>query len=572
MTSMLRAVATSILFCLIQLTLLAQANVKFYAQVDANKIIQGSYVEVQFILENDSGSDFTPPSFNGIDVLSGPNQSTSMTIVNGRRSNKISLTYTLRPKNVGIQRIGAAKIKTKSGVLSTQPLKIEVIKASQNSNQSIADVFIISQISDSVAYVGQQLVLDYKLYTLLDVRTVNMVTEPEFDGFYKEEIRASRSGFQREIYNGKEYYTKSVKRLILFPQQTGTYKIEAVPIELGIAKKGSQQSRSFFFSQQLIKKQVVTTPLTIVVKNTPPTTLNYSGAVGNYRMEASTPKRSLTTDDAIIVNMKIVGNGDSKTVIPPKWPSNDSLEVYDPNILDDETYKNGPEITHAKIFEYLLVPKVTGRYRLSAEFTYYNPDSARYITLSKRLPTIQVLKGSNKVVEISKDTEKQIEGIMTSTKLSATARESIYGSWWHNSLLGLIGISSIGLILFYNHRNKSVDTNPDEIKRKKAYSVALSRLEKAKQLMGGDDSKAFYEEITIATKKYISDKYKIPAMHINNNEVISQLRNQDINDKILSDIREIFNKSEMGLYAPSSSASKDQIYNDTLDIISQLES
>ncbi|MDA8693278.1 BatD family protein [Saprospiraceae bacterium] len=567
---MLKTILLSTLFCLVYVGISAQ--VRFFVHVDPARVIQGSYVDVEFILENGDGSDFRPPSFKGFDVVSGPNQSTSMTIVNGRRSNKISLSYTLRSKSIGKQEIGVATIKTKSGVRKTIPVSVEVVKAVNNPNQEGESVFIISEISDSVAYVGQQLVLDYKLYTLLDVRTVNMVTEPEFDGFFKEEIRASRSGFQREIYNGKEYYTKSVKRLILFPQQTGTYDIEAVPIELGIAKKGSQQSRSFFFSQNLVKRQVVSTPLKIIVKNTPPTQLNFSGAVGDYRMEASTPKRSLTTDDAIIVKMKVVGNGDSKTVIPPKWPANDSLEVYDPNILDEEVYRNGAEITHAKIFEYLLVPKYTGRYRLKAEFTYYNPDSSEYFTLSQRLPTIQVLKGSNKPVAITTETERPIDGIMVKTKLVPSLRKSTYDSWWHNSILGLIGLSSLGLILFYRHKNKSGDNDPEEIRRKKAYSVALARLDKAKSLLGGDDSKAFYEEITIATKKYITDKYKIQAMHISNSEVLDQLKTHDVSDNIMSEIREIFNKSEMGLYAPSSSASKDQIYKDTLEVISQLES
>jgi len=569
---MLKTVFLSTFFCLFYAGISAQATNRFFVQVDAKKVIQGSYVEVQFILENGESLGFTPPSFKGFDVLSGPNQSTSMTIVNGRRSNKISLGYTLRPKKLGITQLGSATIKTKAGIRNTEVVNIEVVKGSSNLSQPGQEVFIISQISDSIAYVGQQLVLDYKLYTLLDVRTVNMMTEPEFDGFYKEEIRANRSGYQREIYNGKEYYTKSVKRLILFPQQTGTYNIEAIPIELGIAKKGSQQSRSFFFSQNLVKKQVATTPLTVIVKNTPPTQLNFSGAVGDYRMEASTPKRSLTTDDAIIVKMKIVGNGDSKTVIPPKWPANDSLEVYDPNILDEEVYRNGAEITHAKIFEYLLVPKITGRYKLRAEFTYYNPDSSEYVTLSQRLPTIQVLKGSNKPVAINTDTEKPIDGIMVKTNLSSSVRKSTYGSWWHNSILVLIGLSSLGMVLFYRYKNKSGDNDPEEIRRKKAYSVALARLDKAKTLLEGDNSKAFYEEITVATKKYITDKYKIQAMHISNNEVLDQLKSHHVSDTIISEIREIFNKSEMGLYAPSSSESKDHIYKDTLEVISQLES
>jgi hypothetical protein len=128
------------------------------------------------------------------------------------------------------------------------------------------------------------------------------------------------------------------------------------------------------------------------------------------------------------------------------------------------------------------------------------------------------------------------------------------------------------MVLYYRYKNRSGDNDPEEIKRKKAYSVAIARLDKAKILLGGEDSKAFYEEITIATKKYISDKYKIQAMHINNREVLDQLRSKNVDDSIISKISEIFSDSEMGLYAPSSSASKDQIYKDTLEVISKLES
>jgi hypothetical protein len=568
---MLKSFSIGVIFCFLASSIIAQSNVKFYAQVDAYKVILGSYVEVEFILENGDGADFEPPQFNGFDVLSGPNQSTSMTIVNGRRSNKISLSYTLRPKKVGVQTIGSATVKLNTDVRSTQPIKIEVIKGSPVSGDDTPEIFINTVVSDSVAYVGQQLILDYKLYTLLDVRTINLLLEPEFDGFYKEVVRLVRQGFQREIYNGKEYYTKSAKRMILFPQQTGTYEIESVPIELGITKKG-QQSRSFFFSQQLIKRQVLSTPLTIVVKNTPPTSRNFSGAVGQYSMTATTPKRSITTDDAIIVKMRVVGNGDSKTVSAPIWPASDSLEIYDPNIIEDETNNNSGQIRHAKTFEYLLVPKYTGRYNLNPQFTYYDPDSADYVTLTRTLPPIRVLKGSNKEIVIETEKVQEIEGIMTSTKLSSTSQSAVHGSWWHNLLIGLIALSSIGLVLYYNRKNNSPENDPEEIKRKKAYSVAVSRLDKAKTLMQGEDSKAFYEEITIATKKYISDKYKIPAMHINNNQVIDQLKNREISDQLLSNLGEIFKKSEMGLYAPSTSASKDEIYNATVEFISQLES
>ena len=49
----------------------------FIARVDAKKIIEGSYVEVEFILDNVEGDNFTPPKFKNFSVLSGPNRSSS---------------------------------------------------------------------------------------------------------------------------------------------------------------------------------------------------------------------------------------------------------------------------------------------------------------------------------------------------------------------------------------------------------------------------------------------------------------------------------------------------------------
>ena len=142
-------------------------------------------------------------------------------------------------------------------------------------------------------------------------------------------------------------------------------------------------------------------------------------------------------------------------------------------------------IRHAKTFEYLLVPKYTGRYNLNPQFTYYDPDSSDYVTLTRSLPPIRVLQGSNKEIVIETEKVQEIEGIMTSTKLSLASQSAVHGSWWHNLLIVLIGLSSIGLVLYYNRKNNSPENDPEEIKRKKAYSVAVSRLDRAKTLMQG---------------------------------------------------------------------------------------
>lgn len=567
---MMRSIISCIIYFLCIGFSTAQNTTKFYAQTDARKIVEGSYVQVDFTLENGNGQNFKAPNLKGFDILSGPNRSTSMSIINGRSSNEVSYSFSIRPKAVGKIVIGSATINTNKGQLKTDPITIEVVKGNKNKTNTDEELFVIAEISDSITYVGQQLILDLKLYTLLDVRSVNIISEPDFDGFYKEPLRSSRSGFQREILNGKEYYTKYVKRYALFPQQTGTYDIEAIPIELGIATNSTR--RSFFFSSSLIPKRVSTAPLEIIVKNTPPTQTNFAGAIGTYKMNATTQRRSITTDDAIIVLMEIVGNGDNKMVLAPQWPSNESLEIYDPNIIDDIVSKSSDQITHRKSFEYLLVPKKPGQYNLDATFTYFDTDSSAYVTLSKRLPTIKVIQGSNKVAVVEEKKEDIISDIYPKTKLSAIQNSSVYWSWWHYLLLASILLGAIGLY-FQNWRLiKSGQRDPEIIKRNKAYAVAVSKLEKANNFKSNSNSKGFHEEIVVALKSYITDKYKIQALHINKVDLINQLRDKGIPQESLVKLSNIFVKSDIAIYAPSSSSSMDILYEQAISVISKLES
>ncbi len=557
------------IFLLFQVAAISQATAKFYAQTDARKVVEGSYIELSFVLENIDGSDFTPPSFSDFQVISGPSRQTSISITNGRKQQSLSFGYTLRVKKQGNYNIGAATIKTRKGTLQTQNIAIEVVKGSERTINEEEEAFVIVEISDSVAYVGQQLVLDYKLYTVLDVRNAKFLVEPSYDGFYSQNLRQVRSGYQREIINGTEYYTKSIKRVALFPQQTGTYTIEEAPIELGVATK--KQSRSFFFSTPLAPVRITCNPMTITVRNLPESNPYFSGAVGHYEMRASTPKRSLTTDEAIVVKMQIVGDGDSKTVLAPSWRPSDSLEIYDPNILEDEAVLAGALISHRKTFEYLLVPKYPGKYNLTARFSYYNPDSARMINLTQRLPRISVLKGSNKAPVIEQDRLPELQAIYTKTKLSEVSDRIVHGTWWHYLMYLLSALAMIGIYVYSVVLQKSGKRDPEYIKKNKAYSIAQERLVQAKQYLSQNDSKSFHQEIIVAFKKYLSDKKNIDALHLKREDILSQMDQMKISDSTKDDIVVIFDKCDMALYAPINAQGMQEVYDLTEKVISALE-
>jgi len=87
----------------------------------------GNAFEVRFILENAQGSRFTPPPFRDFRIRSGPSQSTSIQIVNGRMSRQQSYTYLLEPTQPGLFWIDPASIEVEGQVLETQPLEVFVL-------------------------------------------------------------------------------------------------------------------------------------------------------------------------------------------------------------------------------------------------------------------------------------------------------------------------------------------------------------------------------------------------------------------------------------------------------------
>lgn len=557
-----------ILLCVLMALAASAQKPKFYAEVDGRKIVENSYVQVTFTLENGDGQNFKPPSFTDFNVVSGPSRSSSTTIVNGRMTKTLGFGYGLSPKGLGMKTIPPATIIANGKAMKTAPVRIEVVKGSDRSLSADRQVFVKTVLSDSTTYVGQQIILDYMMYTTLDVRSINFNTEQTFDGFYTEEMRQGRQAYQKEVVDGIEYHTKSIRRVSLYPQQTGTYEISPVSVTLGIAKQGS--SRSIFFNSQLVRKNMMAEGKTIFVNALPPGSTDHSGAVGRYKMNVSTPKRSLTTDEAINVVMEITGNGDSKTVKAPRFPLPDGLEMYDPNVIEDEVFRAATGITHRKTFEYLIVAKKPGRYNLRPSFQYFNTDSNEYVTLTQDLPRINVIKGSATQAVINTDEEVELAGIFEKTKLKkiGTSSSSLGLHWL---LFILPFLAGMGIVLYGNHLEKSGKNDPELIKREKAYEVAIERLKTARSHMEKDDSKKFHEEMIIALKTYVTDKYAIQALHIKKSELLEQLSGRSLSEDALGKFREILNKSEMAMYAPAQSSDLKATYDDAIGLISSLE-
>ena len=104
----------------------AQLDSNFRIEVSCDSVLFGHYISVMFTIENVQG-EFELPDLPSFEIIGGPNQSTSMQIMNGITSQTIRYTYYLKPTDEGPLTIYPAYLTTNDGtVLETKPIHIRV--------------------------------------------------------------------------------------------------------------------------------------------------------------------------------------------------------------------------------------------------------------------------------------------------------------------------------------------------------------------------------------------------------------------------------------------------------------
>jgi uncharacterized protein (DUF58 family) len=104
----------------------AQDNVSFTVEVSSDSVLMGNRIRVVFTVEGQS-DDFQAPYFKEFDLISGPNVSSSFSVINGSASQKTSYTYYLKPREVGSYYIEPASVAVGGEILETTPIPIMVV-------------------------------------------------------------------------------------------------------------------------------------------------------------------------------------------------------------------------------------------------------------------------------------------------------------------------------------------------------------------------------------------------------------------------------------------------------------
>lgn len=362
------------------------------------QVVAGNAFQIQYIIGNPSAlAAINSPQFENLQIVSGPNYYKGNSLINGKSEPIENITYTVVPLKTGIIKINAITIQFKNGTeqksdeivvsVSSQP------KASFNSVSTYTDInlyapssktdldklieanlFIKAEVDKRVCFLGEAIIATFKLYSRLQ-STSEVINTPSLYGFSVMDMLDINEAHQAvETINGKVFNTSVLRKLQLYPAQTGNLTIDEMQLQNTIEFDDSLKGKKI-----KVERLLTSNPIDIVVKSLPgKQPEGYTGAVGKFALGASlqTSKIEANKQGKLVVTIR--GNGNFIQFGAPvvNWPK--EFDVFDP-VISDDLNKNSFPTEGTRKYVFSFITDKPGDYTIPPiSFSFFDPSGKKY--------------------------------------------------------------------------------------------------------------------------------------------------------------------------------------------------
>lgn len=586
-----------LLFAFISLERLVAQGVTVRAFVNDENASLGNPIYYTVEIQGGTGGDVVPPSSNAIDIQRNSiSTSQSMSIVNGQMSQTKSLTFIAVPKKEGKLTIPPATVKIGGQVLTTNSVNLTVTKTGTAKGQASgsdvvsggSEIFIRPVVDKTKLVVGESATITYKLYYKLNVRQYTSEEDIKPEGFWVERFDVSKLPQVTERYNGSMYHVAVINKIQVFPTRSGRLEVSGYKGTCEALVSDVRRQRGFLFDDffaspgRMQKLSVAAPAVRFDVAELPePKPMSFTGAVGDYKFNASIDKSAVKAGEAVTLKFTVEGEGNINLLptINPDLPS--EFEKYEPKV-DVKVNKTTSTVTGYKTTELTVIPRASGKFDLgTVEFSFYHPQKKQYIALtSPRFeldvePDPKAALASAGVSSEKRDIKKfaaDFRYIKTSaSSLRLGSSSPLYRAWWFY-LLALPPIGAVMFFLVLQKREAQMKSDVAFARSVKASPEAKKRLKRAKDLLKQSDQQAFFAELENALVKFIGNRYNTDDHALRKDEIKALLVSKQVAPDLIDKLMRILEKSEFYRYAPAKETQDDltTLYDDATQIISEL--
>ena len=358
--------------------------------VNATQVKQQDLIRLTVTFVNCKVKQIDPPQIQGLDWRMGPSTSSNTQWVNGVTSSKQQFTYGYAVTAEQKVDIPVINWQTNRGTLKSNAVEI-LVESGINKNvprrsktKSVArDLVTAIEPSKRTVYLGESLVLTYKIYnryTNLDVRNYDI---PELEGFWKETVQTAEARWEPQLINGKRYNVATVRQIVAFPQQTGTFTLQGFNLT-GYLRINFFEGRDIQATCDAVEIEVL--PLPEV------SPANSTGTFSDLKVTQTLSADTVDVNEAFNLEVKFKGSGNLKFLREPElvWPQ--EFEVFEAEVTDKISVTSRGELG-SRAFKFVVIPRAPGDYNLPAyEAIHFDPLTGRHVTSLTEALNVHVRK------------------------------------------------------------------------------------------------------------------------------------------------------------------------------------
>ena len=595
----------SILVALIFSAYTLTAQVKMELEAPQTVDISEDYFQIKFVVSDVNVSDFTPPSLQDFELLSGPYSSvmSSTSIINGktRHEGSTTYTYTLAPKTKGNFTIGKASVNVNGKTIYSSPKTIKISgdgkprsksqQRAQQPQQSMQragskitnqDLFITVSANRKKIYEQEPILLTYKFFAQPSVMLsqIGIQKKPDFKGMLSQDIPIGNIYMEIEDRNGISYRSGVIQKYVIFPQGAGKVTVPGVTFNCDVMQRDMtiDPFEAFFNGGGTITRTVQRKVEDIQLNILPlpqPRPADFSGGVGQFTIKGEMLTEEFKTNDVATYRITVEGSGNLKLISAPKLELSDAFDVYTPKTTE-KTAISEKGTSGKMVYEYTFVPRKVGDYQLPAvELTYFDPTAEKYKTVSTAELPLHVVKGERTNEEYQRSQNLQRSDIhdLQNSNVKTSSKDNYF--WWGSWGYWMVHLLLIGAFMgisFLMQRYISANQDLVALNSKRAGKMAKRRLKKAHELMQKNNKAEFYTEVSHALYDYVAHKYNIALADLNRTRIETELNTKSVDNPSVSAFLKLLDECDFAQYAPSDQVmSMSDMYNQAIETIIDIE-
>jgi hypothetical protein len=467
-----------------------------------------------------------------------------------------------------------------------------IIRKGENVVEKIKkNLFIKIDVNKTSCYVGEPIVATYKLFTRLKSES-NVLKTPSFNGFSVSELEMPNNySLTTEKYNGREYNVYVLRKVQLYPLQSGVLSLDPVEVKNSItflkSEYAGKRNGDIFYDLlrnfadetapgDATEQQTATitcSPLNINVKPLPDVNkpADFKGGVGNFKITAAVEKNNITTDDAGSLKIIISGAGNIQMINAPNvsWPQ--GLEGYEAKSVE-QVDKFSVPMKGEKIFTYPFTVSKAGDYTIPAiNFSYFDIASQSYKTIATQTIPLHVKKGTG-----------NHQNIMNSSgdkKSTTSFTDALYNNRIYLIAAGLCVLALI-VILKKPKKEKQLtvaaskssakDYQQDPVEEA-TFVIPANPLAAAEEKLAKGDP-GFYKALDVSLHNYLAEKLQVPVQELTKKKINERMDKCNVGVGTTLLVNSLLEEIELNLYAPVSSATQmNEVYEKASEAVSLLD-